>query len=72
MFFNFGQSGSSKPSRNLSSFLGVLVQSHGPNGQNNSENVPTYIPTYIVGNYNIIMPNDAKIIDQENLIIEGF
>ena len=76
MFFNFGQSGSSKPSRNLSSFFRCtcisLVQSHGPNGQNNSENVPTYIPTYIVGNYNIIMPNDAKIIDQENLIIEGF
>ena len=42
-----------------------LVQSHYPNGQNDSENVPTYISTNIVGNYDIIVPNDAKIVDKK-------
>ena len=40
-------------------------------GQNDSENVPTYISTNIVGNYITIVPNDAKIIDKK-IIIKGF
>ena len=35
------------------------------------ENVPTHISTN-VDDYNITVPNDAKIIDQKNLIIKGF
>ena len=34
-------------------------------GKNGSENIPTSILTNILGNYDIIMPNDAKIIDQK-------
>ena len=32
-----------------------LVNSHRPNGQNDSENVPAYILTNIIGNYDIIV-----------------
>ena len=38
-----------------------LAQSHGPKGQNDSENIPTYISTNIIGNYDIIVSNNAKI-----------
>ena len=42
-----------------------LVQSHQPIGPNDSENVPTYISTNIIGKNDIIVPNDAKIKDQK-------
>ena len=44
-----------------------LAQSYGPNGPNDSE-----ISTNITGNYDITVPNITKIIEQENVIINGF
>ena len=41
--------------------LGVLALSYGRNGQNDGENDSFYILTNIVGNHDIIVPNDAKI-----------
>ena len=49
-----------------------LVQSHGSNGPNDGENVPTYVSRNIIGNYVIIVPNDAKITKQKNEIIKEF
>ena len=37
-----------------------------------SENDPTFISKNVVGNYDITVPNDAKIMYQKSGIIEGF
>ena len=77
MFFNFGQSESlKKPSRNLSSFLGVIAflwyKAMGQMSRMIVKMSPLIFQTNTVGDYDVIVTNNAKIIDQKDLIIEEF